>query len=426
MPRIRCIKPEFFEDDKIASLSYPARLCFIGLWTLADDFGTTDKLPEVIKGHLFPFDNDPELDVEKFLQEMENLGLIIRYGPRKRYIYIKNFHKHQHINRPSKKRSAPPPEDYGVPVSKEYIEFVKRVEGRDVVVKEPSDTTHETLSEYSVSPHGVVHESSVSTHPKEKEMEKERERDLGTRNREREKELEREEEREKGEVHTLGGGEGLRERGREVKPLAPLTGCLSEANASDVCDENPALTETYSEEKQKKNGRAKAYKNGQKSQNIPPCPYEEIAKLYNEKLPELPQVRKLSEQRKAFVRARWREVFTDENIASVFLDGLPKSRDDGIYWFARYFDYVAESDFLMGRVYTKSRDKPWHADFEWLMRPNNFLKVLEGRYHRNKEREASASKALFEDIAEWLREHEGKEGGDAEGTARHVTKLQPL
>jgi hypothetical protein len=35
---------------------------------------------------------------------------------------------------------------------------------------------------------------------------------------------------------------------------------------------------------------------------------------------------------------------------------------------------VAESDLLCGRK------GEWRADLEWLLRPENFLKVIEGRY----------------------------------------------
>ena len=39
---------------------------------------------------------------------------------------------------------------------------------------------------------------------------------------------------------------------------------------------------------------------------------------------------------------------------------------------------AAKSDFLNGR-----NDRGWIADFDWLMRPNNFVKVLEGNYNNN-------------------------------------------
>jgi hypothetical protein len=38
------IKPEFWSDEKLAALSLQARLIYIGLWNLSDDYG-------VVKGH---------------------------------------------------------------------------------------------------------------------------------------------------------------------------------------------------------------------------------------------------------------------------------------------------------------------------------------------------------------------------------------
>jgi hypothetical protein len=40
---------------------------------------------------------------------------------------------------------------------------------------------------------------------------------------------------------------------------------------------------------------------------------------------------------------------------------------------------AGESDFLNGK-----NDKAWKADFEWIMRPQNFLKILEGKYENKK------------------------------------------
>jgi len=54
MPRIRTIKPEFWTDDKIVELSFPARLLFIGLWNFCDDWGRMEYKPKSIKLRIFP------------------------------------------------------------------------------------------------------------------------------------------------------------------------------------------------------------------------------------------------------------------------------------------------------------------------------------------------------------------------------------
>ncbi len=45
MARTRLIRPEFFTDELMAAISIPARLVYIGLWTLCDDDGYFESKP---------------------------------------------------------------------------------------------------------------------------------------------------------------------------------------------------------------------------------------------------------------------------------------------------------------------------------------------------------------------------------------------
>lgn len=56
MPRIRTIKPEFWNDKKVASWPIFTRLLFIGLWTAADDHGRGSAEPARLSAELFPYD----------------------------------------------------------------------------------------------------------------------------------------------------------------------------------------------------------------------------------------------------------------------------------------------------------------------------------------------------------------------------------
>ena len=47
MARIRTIKLEFWEDEKLAKLPVHARLLFIGTWNFADDNGALLANPRV-------------------------------------------------------------------------------------------------------------------------------------------------------------------------------------------------------------------------------------------------------------------------------------------------------------------------------------------------------------------------------------------
>jgi uncharacterized protein YdaU (DUF1376 family) len=104
---------------------------------------------------------------------------------------------------------------------------------------------------------------------------------------------------------------------------------------------------------------------------IPRCPTEEIIKSFHKHLPMLPAVVVVNASRKAAISARWREVVTTDKM------GL----EAGIEWFDWFFAHAAKSRFLTGR--TTSRDgRSWHADLDWLMKPVNFAKTIEGNYHK--------------------------------------------
>ena len=100
MPRIRTIKPEFWHDSKILRISIPARLFFIGLWNFADDNGVVEADPLQLRAQIFPCD---DVDVGAPLDELEGVGLIQRFGSDgKQYAWVRNFRRHQKIDRPRK------------------------------------------------------------------------------------------------------------------------------------------------------------------------------------------------------------------------------------------------------------------------------------------------------------------------------------
>ena len=107
MPRIRTIKPDFWSDEKIVELTPLARLLFIGLWNFSDDFGNSEASRAQVKMRIFPADT---IDVEPLIEELKTFELISEYAvERKNYFNIRNFTKHQFINRPSKTKAYPPP-----------------------------------------------------------------------------------------------------------------------------------------------------------------------------------------------------------------------------------------------------------------------------------------------------------------------------
>lgn len=110
MSRIRTIKPEFWKDETIGSLSLEARLVFIGCWNLADDEGLLKLSPHYIRSEIFAYDDITLDQVKKILGELTERSLIFPYQDRKSqsYGWIVNFRKHQRIDKPQGPKNPVP------------------------------------------------------------------------------------------------------------------------------------------------------------------------------------------------------------------------------------------------------------------------------------------------------------------------------
>lgn len=87
---------------------------------------------------------------------------------------------------------------------------------------------------------------------------------------------------------------------------------------------------------------------------------EYLMNLYHEHCPSLPKVLKLSDKRIKSANARYKE-YSLEQITDVF-------------------DKAEASNFL------KNGSGTWKgADFEWILNPNNFIKIMEGNYQNKTE-----------------------------------------
>lgn len=93
-----------------------------------------------------------------------------------------------------------------------------------------------------------------------------------------------------------------------------------------------------------------------------PIPYEKIMQLYNATCSSLPKIKIIDGQRRKAVAARWR---TYQSIEP----------------FAELFRKAEASAFMRG-----DNDKGWTADFDWIIRPTNMAKVLEGKYDNDRMR----------------------------------------
>lgn len=92
-------------------------------------------------------------------------------------------------------------------------------------------------------------------------------------------------------------------------------------------------------------------------------PFQQIVAAYHRHMAEAGcnRVRTLSEATRGAVRSRWNE---------------DKERQS-LEWWDQYFQYAAGCPFLVGQG---GGERPFYADFTWMVGPKNMEKVINGRY----------------------------------------------
>jgi hypothetical protein len=110
MARIRCIKPEFWDDQKMAMISRDARLIYIGLWNQSDDYGVCRADVNFLKNKLFPYEDITKEKFSGWLKELKDFKRIRAFSVNgENYFYLPHFKDHQAITHLSKKRYPFPP-----------------------------------------------------------------------------------------------------------------------------------------------------------------------------------------------------------------------------------------------------------------------------------------------------------------------------
>ena len=110
--------------------------------------------------------------------------------------------------------------------------------------------------------------------------------------------------------------------------------------------------------------------------------YVQIVNLFHDHVKSLPRIRTLNETRKATIRNLLKEYSVDD--------------------FETVFRKAESSDFLSGR------SGKWTAcSFDWLIKPSNFLKVIEGNYDNKGTKEVDA-------LVAWAKGDENGQNADSE------------
>ena len=269
--RSRNIKPGFFKNEYLSSLSPLHRILFAGLWCCADREGRLQDRPLRIKAEILPYDN---CDINSMLDDLQQSEFIKRYSvDDAAYIQILNFLKHQNPHHRETESKIPPMFDGQA--NQEPTMLQARDKSPGLAQGKPRTCPADSLIPDSLIPD--------SDHPP---------------------------------IPPEGG------KDRYAGPTKSRSGQPGDA-----------------------------------------CPQEGIIALYGKMLPMLPQPDMWGEPRrkklKAAIKARWRE----------------QKEYQTLFWWRNFFQSVRASPFLLGE-----NDRGWQADLEWLMRPTNFAKVIDGKY----------------------------------------------
>jgi hypothetical protein len=77
MARARFIRPEFYEDDKVGSLSFGARLLYPRTWIEADMQGVFEWNPKIFRIKAFPHDEKVRAEhVQAWMDEIAAQGMV--------------------------------------------------------------------------------------------------------------------------------------------------------------------------------------------------------------------------------------------------------------------------------------------------------------------------------------------------------------
>jgi len=184
-----------------------------------------------------------------------------------------------------------------------------------------------------------------------------------------------------GWMHVLGTGLMLpkfeNHNGKTAKDRALTAKRVANFKANGQGNDDSVSDALPREEKRREEG--KLAKANSSSAKPPPCPHSQILELFGQHLPELPQPKPelWTGQRQRDLLARWKWLLTAKKKNG---DRYAENTEQGLAWFARFFAYVAKSDFLSGR------SGKWTAcDLGWLLKQENFIKVTQGNYENKDE-----------------------------------------
>jgi hypothetical protein len=170
--RIRTVKPEWLEDEFLAAASDEARVLSIALILMADDHGRGRASIATIAAGAWRYQMEhdggshaPEIlaRASRALRELVAMGFVTLYEvARQRYFEIRNWAKHQKVDRPSKPR-VPPPDDSSPRVIPPTLTDTR--ETLASVTREPRETLATDLRPHTTDHRPPTEEQHTSASP---------------------------------------------------------------------------------------------------------------------------------------------------------------------------------------------------------------------------------------------------------------------
>jgi hypothetical protein len=111
MGRIRTIKPEWLEDERLLEAGSDSRVMSLALILLADDYGRGRASVRWLAGQVFAFEDESHAKVRETLAALSG-WFVETYEIRgQHYFQILNWSKHQRVDKPGKPRVPEPPRE---------------------------------------------------------------------------------------------------------------------------------------------------------------------------------------------------------------------------------------------------------------------------------------------------------------------------
>ena len=136
-----------------------------------------------------------------------------------------------------------------------------------------------------------------------------------------------------------------------VKPFNPITVNTIDTSIDNSIDKNIVSSSGENDDLKK-------------SKKVPNCPHQKIVDLYHEILPEGRRVKLITDQRKASLKARWKQ----------------DARFQSIEFWTNLFACIRKSPFLLGHVAPRQGMKQFELSLDFIIQPSSFVKILEGAY----------------------------------------------